>query len=1664
MKTAMKLRTTIIAVMAGLSAIFASPALAGQGAGRMLYTVPNNTFIENISGDNEVTINDASGSISTLQTLINNARAVNPNYLIIIHLLSGTTYWVNNNNGGFVLGSQECLIGSGALIEATNSAVTNTLITISTGSTNVSIAGGTLNGNGANIYCIFAPSTAARVNIDKVTAGNCGQDCIQLNGNGSGAFDNEMTITRCDVSGSPTHSGISIWNATQMTCVDNFCHSNSVGIWIGNGGFCNVANNTCASNTTGINCNSGSDNYFVNNTCNNNGTGIYAGGSGNMIVSDLFASNSVAAINSSGSGNIYCDNLFTNGNATNFLSNGSSDDVVAYQGAINAANENYFYPPLVNNQHNTTIVNGMGRYDLYDSSTGPIDNVQSEYNAAVSANPGDVIVLHLNGSYTVGSNPLTLSSDTCILLGGKIQMSSSSATEAIYASGASYLSISGGTIDGGTTSSSGAGHDAIYFTGCSMFQIDGMMLQNFGTSGTRVGGSDVVRIDHGSTPRIFTRNTIINGSARGFWLATSGVRDIVSDNTVTGVQMDGVDCDESTYASVIKNNYLSNNTRYGVFLEQSASDNLVIGNVCNYDASFDIGCYNNSTTPRGATADNSIICNALLGDNGLRNGSTGDGDSVTSSDNFFFDNTVMSANIQSQLYGSQNYYSQNYLGNSSISTSGTEVFFNSPDVSGNLYVQDSNSGLEAVVTNASTVNGAAVILGQTNSFGSDQWSFIPTDGGYYQIVNKNSGLDMNVSGASTNAGASVIQWPFGSGQNDQWMPTSAGNGLYYLINRHSGLVLDIPGASVTPGTQFDQQPYNGVANQQFKLIDAISSTASVVASNTMTWTSGGAPDGNWENPDNWGDVLPQAGDVLAFGTGSQALTTNNFPAGTAFSGIIFAASAPTFTLNGNSLILNNISQSTGGAFSGGAVTVNSINNQAINLPMTLSSGNHVIETAGGAGQLTFGGSLSRNAGALTQFNISGGAVNTSLGNVNSIIGGWAVVSTATSLVNNNGGAGTVNWAVNNGGAVAGLSSYTSITGSGASIPNETGNNINITSDGSSADTLSTSGVTDMNTLYFSASGNNLQLNISSGQTLRLGAEGGILANSPRYSTIGSGSSGTLTAGGGNSAPGELSLYNCSYYSGGGLVINATIADNGTGYPVTVDTLGSVNVNFPNSYSGGTYVNEGELYLQSGATLGSGPIYVLAGGRADFGGNNGATVTNNFYIEGYGFGPAVNNQPGAIKGTYNGSVTGLITLLGNAQIDPNAGTWPNTCTFSGGFSGAGSLTIGGPSNVVAGVATFAGNCSYSDDTILDATANANGGSGIYISSGKNNILNNGGNLVLIGGSSSGKATFDLDGTIQTINGLIATNGTVANALVTNSSTTVATLILGNNSAGGIFGGSIVNGHSSVALTKIGSGTQTLTGNNTYSGNTVISNGVLALSGSGSIANSAVIIISTNATLDASGLSGQTLTLNSGQTLEGYGTVNVNLAVNSGAAVMPGTGTNNGTLNVPGAVQLGGTTVMKLNASQGTSDEINASSVIYGGALTVTNVTGTLVAGQTFELFLGESYSGAFNVINLPPLTRGLAWMNNLASSGTLQVVATSGPRITGISLSETNLIINGTNGVAGEQYQLLNSTNLALPLNQWIPVLTNNFDGNGNFNLTNVINPGTPQNFYMLQAP
>ena len=65
---------------------------------------------------------------------------------------------------------------------------------------------------------------------------------------------------------------------------------------------------------------------------------------------------------------------------------------------------------------------------------------------------------------------------------------------------------------------------------------------------------------------------------------------------------------------------------------------------------------------------------------------------------------------------------------------------------------------------------------------------------------------------------------------------------------------------------------------------------------------------------------------------------------------------------------------------------------------------------------------------------------------------------------------------------------------------------------------------------------------------------------------------------------------------------------------------------------------------------------------------------------------------------------------------------------------------------------------------------------------------------------------------------------------------------------------------------------------------------------------------------------------------------------------------------------------------------------------------------------------------------------------------------------SGLIFNGSNGAPGWTYRVLVSTNLALPASQWLPIATNTFDANGNFDFTDSVAPNAPQQFYLLETP
>ena len=75
-----------------------------------------------------------------------------------------------------------------------------------------------------------------------------------------------------------------------------------------------------------------------------------------------------------------------------------------------------------------------------------------------------------------------------------------------------------------------------------------------------------------------------------------------------------------------------------------------------------------------------------------------------------------------------------------------------------------------------------------------------------------------------------------------------------------------------------------------------------------------------------------------------------------------------------------------------------------------------------------------------------------------------------------------------------------------------------------------------------------------------------------------------------------------------------------------------------------------------------------------------------------------------------------------------------------------------------------------------------------------------------------------------------------------------------------------------------------------------------------------------------------------------------------------------------------------------------------------------------------------------------------------------PQVSAASLSGTNLVISGFDGVPNGSYTVMTSTNVALPITNWSPLVTNNFDAAGGFSFTNAIAPGEPQRFFRIRTP
>jgi hypothetical protein len=98
--------------------------------------------------------------------------------------------------------------------------------------------------------------------------------------------------------------------------------------------------------------------------------------------------------------------------------------------------------------------------------------------------------------------------------------------------------------------------------------------------------------------------------------------------------------------------------------------------------------------------------------------------------------------------------------------------------------------------------------------------------------------------------------------------------------------------------------------------------------------------------------------------------------------------------------------------------------------------------------------------------------------------------------------------------------------------------------------------------------------------------------------------------------------------------------------------------------------------------------------------------------------------------------------------------------------------------------------------------------------------------------------------------------------------------------------------------------------------------------------------------------------------------------------------------------------------------------------------------------------------------GILLVNNTNASGTGTVRVNSGGILGGTGIIPGGVTVNSSDGFApgNANVYLLGTTNLAAPVTNWTRLLTNQFDGSGNFNFTSGLNTNSPQSFYLLELP
>jgi autotransporter-associated beta strand protein len=433
-------------------------------------------------------------------------------------------------------------------------------------------------------------------------------------------------------------------------------------------------------------------------------------------------------------------------------------------------------------------------------------------------------------------------------------------------------------------------------------------------------------------------------------------------------------------------------------------------------------------------------------------------------------------------------------------------------------------------------------------------------------------------------------------------------------------------------------------------------------------------------------------------------------------------------------------------------------------------------------------------------------------------------------------------------------------------------------------------------------------------------------------------------------------------SGSGLLtLTGTLTKNGTvltlkggSNGITVSGSGTIAGSSANS----DLVVDGGLVTLETANTYNGPTFIINGATLNANAANALPTAN-------GRTAISMDQSGSGSSTLAlGASQSVASLTGAAGsvLDMNGntltiGSASGTTTFAGVISD-GSLTKDGASiQTLTGTNTYAGATTVSAGT-LRAGAAAGG-----------QAFGNGSAVTLA----------DVAGAILDLNGYSQSIGSLAGGGSTGGNITLganAILTLGSDNSNTTFAG-IISGTGTSGLTKVGDGTLTLTGTNTYTGATTVNGGILQLSGSGSINGSNVTVNGGSFVNNSSVAYTGILTLNNANL--GGGTINGNITYGGGgtvsgsSSVTGSVGTSSGSFEIQSGANL--TVGSGLNVS-GTAGLVIASNASVTGSLNYSSSLNSAIAGgiagasqtltksgsSTLTLSGTNTYTGATNINN------------------------------------------------------------------------------------------------------